>query len=116
VSFLPIEKYQFGSIRVGGKDYAKDLIILPDRVVSGWRRQQGHSLQPKDLAEVLEAEPELLVVGSGCLGRLSIPPSTRAQLRASGIEIIVERSGPACRTYNALRLTRRVAAAIHLAC
>jgi hypothetical protein len=116
VSFVAIEAYRFGSARAGGRDYTKDLIILPDRVISGWRRKQGHRLRPEDLTAILEAEPEVLVVGSGCFGRMSVPRSTRTWLRAAGIELVVERTGPACQTYNALRQTARVAAAFHLAC
>ncbi len=111
-----IEGYQFGAIRVDGETHTKDVIILPDRVLAGWRRRQGHTLGPDDLLEVFAAAPEMLVVGSGSFGRLDVPDHTRAQLAAAGIELIVERSAAACQTYNGLRQTRRVAAALHLTC
>jgi len=111
-----VESYRFGFIRVDGKTYTKDVIILPDRVVAGWWRQQGHTLWPDDLREVFEAAPDVLVVGSGSFGRMEVPDYTRNQIEAAGIELIVERTGAACQTYNALRETRRAAAALHLTC
>lgn len=111
-----ITHYRFGIVQINGKAHTKDVIILPDRVVAGWWRQQSHSLWPDDLREVFEAAPELLVVGSGNFGRMEVPDHTRAQLEAVGIELIVERTAAACQTYNSLRQTRRVAAALHLAC
>jgi len=111
-----IESYRFGFIRIDGKTHTKDLIILPDRVVAGWWRQQGHTLRPDDLQDVFEGAPEVLVVGSGSFGHMQVPDHTRRQLKTAGIELIVERTGPACQTYNALRQTRRVAAALHLTC
>ncbi|MDH7486539.1 MAG: MTH938/NDUFAF3 family protein [Anaerolineae bacterium] len=111
-----IESYRFGSIRVDGQTHSKDVIILPERVVAGWWRQEGHTLWPDDLKAVFEAAPEVLVVGSGSVGRMEVPAYTRQQIEAAGIELIVERTAEACQTYNRLRQTRRVAAALHLTC
>jgi len=111
-----VESYRFGFIRIDGRTHTRDVIILPDRVVAGWWRQQGHTLRPDDLREVLEAEPEVLVVGTGSIGRMEVPEATRRRVEAAGIELVVERTAAACETYNRLRETRRVAAALHLTC
>jgi hypothetical protein len=111
-----IESYAFGRIVINGRRYLRDLIIYPDRVAEGWRREKGHTLSPADLAGVLEAPPEVLVIGRGLFGRVNVPAETREVLRAAGIEVIAEPTNRACRTYNRLRETRRVAAALHLSC
>ena len=34
-----INKYHFGTIQIDGKSFIKDIIILPDKVISGWRER-----------------------------------------------------------------------------
>jgi hypothetical protein len=65
-----IEHYEFGRIVVDGQEERRDLIILPDRVVRNWWRQDGHALVLEDLDEVLDDLPEHLVIGTGAHGRL----------------------------------------------
>ena len=36
-----IESYEFGRMAIDGKAYTKDLILLPDRILDGWWRQEG---------------------------------------------------------------------------
>jgi hypothetical protein len=111
-----IESYAFGRIVIDGRRYLRDLIIYPDRVAEGWRREKGHTLSPADLAEAAAARPEVLIIGQGLFGRVNVPAETWAALRAAGFEVIAEPTWRACRTYNRLRETRRVVAALHLSC
>ncbi len=111
-----IESYRFGEIVVDGRRYSSDLIVYPDRVDSQWWREEGHSLSPADVWEVLQTPPEVLVIGQGSLGRMDVPAETLRRLRDSGMEVIAERTGQACETYNRLRRTRGVVAALHLTC
>jgi hypothetical protein len=111
-----IEAYRFGQIVVDNKAYSKDLLILPDGVLGNWWRKQGHLLQTADLEAVLQASPDLLIVGQGSFARMSIAPQARQALEAAGIELIAEPTQKACQTYSRLRTTRRVAAALHLTC
>ncbi len=111
-----IEHYRFGQIIIDSQHYSQDVMIYPNRVDGDWWREEGHSLSPADVAEVLQTPPEVLVIGQGSAGRLSVPDETRAQLEAAGIEVIVEWTERACDTYNQLRDRRRVVAALHLTC
>ena len=58
-----IDSYRFGEIVIDGRRHSKDVIIYPDRVRGHWWRKEGHFLALEDLAEVLQAPPEVLVVG-----------------------------------------------------
>jgi hypothetical protein len=61
-----IEHYEFGQIVVDGQEERRDLIILPDRVVRDWWRQDGHVLILEDLDEVVDGwRPGSGVNGSG---------------------------------------------------
>lgn len=111
-----IEDYGFGHIVVDGQTYDKDLIILPDRIISGWWREKGHKLRAADLDAVLEAKPDVLVVGRGAYGRMSISNKAERALEQAGIELIARPTKEAIRTYNQLRQERRAAAALHLTC
>lgn len=111
-----IETYRFGHIVIDGRSYGKDVIILPDRVLGGWWRQEGHVLHPDDLGAVFKAEPDLLVVGQGAYGRMEVTQETRRALETAGIELIARPTEEACQTYNRACEQRAVAAALHLTC
>ena len=116
MSVPKIETCRFGHLVVDGQSYDKDVIVLPNRVLPGWWRLEGHVLHPDDLEAVWAAEPEMLVVGQGAYGRMRVPAETRQALQAAGIELIAQPTEQACQTYNRLRQQRAVAAALHLTC
>ena len=111
-----IESYQFGRMVVDGETHTDDLILLPDRVIAGWWRDQGHSLSANDLEDVFEASPDVLVVGTGANGVMDVPQETRETVREAGIELKIAQTGEAWRLYNDLRDERDTAGAFHLTC
>jgi hypothetical protein len=111
-----IESYEFGRIVIEGKRYATDVIIYPDHVEDNWWREEGHSLSPVDLWAVVQAKPEVLVVGTGYSGLMRVLPETEKYLREHGIRLVAERTTGAVRIYNQLCQSTRVVAALHLTC
>jgi hypothetical protein len=111
-----IEECSFGRIVVDGRAYDRDLLILPGGVRPDWWRSQGHSLCLGDLAEVLADPPEVLVIGQGQQGLMSVPPEVLEGLAQSGIEAVAAPTAEAVREYNRLSAKRRAAAALHLTC
>jgi hypothetical protein len=111
-----IDSYEFGHIVINDQAYGKDLILLPERVIEGWWRKEGHLLQPEDLDAVLEANPKTLVVGQGAYGRMQVTSKTQEALEAADIELIAQPTPKACHTFNRLRQEQSVAAALHLTC
>jgi hypothetical protein len=73
-------------------------------------------LSIEDLDDVLEAKPEVLVVGTGANGVMTDPRETRRAIEEAGIELRVARTGDAWRTYNDLQSQRETAGAFHLTC
>ena len=126
MSVPEIQSYHFGRIVIDGKTHTKDVIILPDRVIGSWWRQEGHALHLGDLADIVELcgstvapsgiSPQVLIVGQGAYGRMRVTLETRQALQAAGIQLIAQPTEEACRTYNHLREQRTVAAALHLTC
>ncbi len=111
-----IGEYDFGRIAVDGKVYNSDLIILPDRVIANWWRQKGHRLAVDDLQEVIAAEVEVLVVGTGKFGAMKVPPETVEALQVRGIKLQIAPTEQACQIFEHLCDQKRTAAALHLIC
>jgi len=112
-----IESYGFGHIVIDGKRYTSDVIIFPDRVKDGWWRKEGHKLHIEDIEEVLREKPEILIVGTGYAGLMKVPKEVQEHIRNQGIELIIENTRNAWKTYNKLAKTgKKVIAAFHLTC
>jgi len=111
-----IDSYQFGLIVVNGKKYTSDVIIFPDRVRDNWWRKTGHQLCLKDIAEVITANPEVLIIGTGASGSMKVLPEVERGVETQGIKLIAEATAKACHTYNQLCYAQRVVAALHLTC
>ena len=111
-----IDSYVFGGITIDGEAYGQDVIIRPDGVKPDWWRKKGHSLHPEDLSSAIEADPEIVVIGCGSSGVLSVPEETRKWLTEKGIELIDLPTRAACERYNELSGKSRVVAGLHLTC
>lgn len=110
-----LENYSFGRVTADGSEQTRDLIVLPDRVVTDWWRRDGHSLAMEDLDEVAGELPARLVLGCGAHGRLEPDPAVVAELERRGVEVEVLRTDQAVERYNELD-ERTTAAALHLTC
>ena len=110
-----IEGYRFGRVVIDREEHTRDVIVLPERVVSGWWRADGHRLVLVDLEDVIEELPERLVVGTGAYGQMRPAPEALEQLRRRGVEVEALPTGEAVRRY-CQRDPRRTAAALHLTC
>ena len=111
-----IDTYQFGNIVIDGQVHTKDVILLPDRVITGWWRQEGHVLHLSDLEIVLNADLQELVIGQGAYNRMRISPEVEEALPVLGIKLISLPTKKACQEYNRRSQARNVAAALHLTC
>lgn len=110
-----IEGYAFGRVLVDGVEHDRDVIVLPNRVVSDWRRRNGHAFVLEDLHDVLDELPERLVVGTGAYGRVEPDPGTLDALRERGVEVDTVPTDEAVRLFAELD-PARTAAALHLTC
>jgi len=114
---MEIEAYSFGKITIDGQTYNRDVMILPDRVWDGWWRETGHRLAIGDLEEAFRAGVEVLIVGTGFYGRMSVPAETGEELQKRGIEVHAMPTPKAWALYNERRSREcRVVAALHVAC
>jgi hypothetical protein len=110
-----IESYDFGRVTIDGREERRDVIVLPDRVVRDWWRQEGHGLVLDDLRDVLDELPEHLLVGTGAYGQLRPDPEALEALRGRGIDVEVLPTAEAVERYAQLD-PRKTAAALHVTC
>ena len=111
-----IDSYQFGQIVINGKEYFSDIIIFPDTLQEDWWRNSGHELYCKDITEILEENPEVLIVGTGASGQMQVLFEVQAEAETRNILLIMEPTSEACEIYNQLSRFQKVVAALHLTC
>ncbi|MBN1762308.1 MAG: hypothetical protein JW878_04420 [Methanomicrobia archaeon] len=111
-----IDAYDFGRIVIDAKTFTSDVIIFPDRVEDNWWRKDGHVLHIEDIESIVKEQPEVLIVGTGKYGVMTVPSQTREWIESQGIELIVASTDHACKVYNEVSNVKKVVAALHLTC
>ena len=106
-----IAAYRAGAVRIGEQEYQHSLIVTPERLLQ-WTVSSSSELTLAHLADALQPQPDILVLGTG--PRLEFPPlALQAALSGQRIGLEIMDTAAACRTYNVLLSeNRRVAAAL----
>lgn len=112
-----IDQYSFGTITIQNKTYTSDLKIINGHVPPDWWRKSGHSVGIDDIQDILNAEPDVIVIGSGSSGLMKIGEQLRERCKFDGIEIIAEPTSKAIETFNQMVADGgNVAGGFHLTC
>lgn len=114
---MKIENYSFGHIVIDGREYTSDVLIFPDgRIDSSWWRDEGHVLKTKDIADLIAAEPEIIIAGTGASGVMRPEPDVESDLSGKDIEFRAMPTAEAVSAFNAESSRRKLAACLHLTC
>jgi hypothetical protein len=113
---MHIDEYNFGKMVIAGKTYTSDVIIYPDRVDSSWWRKEGHYLQKEDLKDIVDAAPDIVIIGRGNWGVMEVPKETLDFLESNGIKAYTEKTANAVKLFNSQPKDRKVIGAFHLTC
>jgi len=107
----------FGKIVINNQKYTKDLILFSDYIKTKWWRKEGHSLCLDDLSIFEERKPEILIVGTGSAGVMTVPEDVIQALNEQEIQVVVTKTPEAVQEYNKLvKEGKNVAGAFHLTC
>ena len=114
---IMITDFSFGKIVVGGVSFTNDIKILQGKVIPDWWRKSGHVVDVGDVADMLDSQPDILLLGKGQPGLMKSTRSLQQLLESKGIELIEEKTTSAIKTFN--RLTKEgknVCAGFHVSC
>ena len=118
---MRVEFPEFGRIVVDGKVYDHDIVIYPSGKIEErkkWlsKRKHGtsHRLDPDELREYLSEDFDVLIVGTGAWGKLSLLPESRALV--SDREVVERPTKEAAELFNELHGKRKVLAVFHVTC
>ena len=96
-----IHSYSPGTIVIAETTYSSSLILSSDTIINDWQPDDISQLRPDDLDQIIDLEPELVLLGTGA--RLLFPEHAITMAfysRKIGVEVMD--TGAACRCYNLL--------------
>jgi hypothetical protein len=111
----------WGFVEVEGLGRFRDVKLWPGGGRAWDWRETGTDHRPgilcADVTELLNHEPELVILSRGRQGRLSVSPETLSLLETRGVPVLREKTDAALATYNRLAGEgRRVAGLFHTTC
>ena len=112
-----ITEFSFGTIVANGQTCNNDIKIVQGALVPDWWRKSGHSVEIEDVQDALDADPEILVIGTGQPGYMRITDSLRRYLQKNNIKLIEEPTSDAVKTFNRLfGQGKRLSGGFHVGC
>lgn len=96
-----IQAYTRTSVSVNGETYTRSVLVPPSGPLIDWPVSTLEALQESDFDAVVQARPEVLILGTGPSLRFPHPGLLRA-LMAARIGVETMDTAAACRTYNIL--------------
>ena len=111
-----IDSYKFGEFIVDKKKFECNIELINDQVKEH-RHLPEHRLTLDDFQDLINANPSVLIIGTGAYGVVKPPQQIIKVIENKGIKVIVEKTGDACKTYNRiLKQGKKVAALMHNTC
>lgn len=101
MSPLTIREAEPGLVRIGTDEFRHDVALTADGNVIDFSLPAMDSLTEKRLGELLQAEPEMLIIGTGWKSMLP-PRELVFAMARRGVGIEVMDTPAACRTFNIL--------------
>ncbi len=116
---MRIDRFEFGSIRIDGKTYGRDIVVDRGAIRSRkkkpskqFRDEYGHT--PLSMQERIPWKCSRLVVGTGAQGALPVMPAVLEEAKRRGVEVV------AMQTDKAIELLRdsdsKTNAVLHITC
>ena len=96
-----IHAYTRTSVSVNGQVHTRSLLVPPTGDLIDWPVSSLEALTEADFQPILDARPEVLILGTGSTLRF-VKPALMRQLMAARIGVETMDTAAACRTYNIL--------------
>jgi hypothetical protein len=115
-----VDKFSFGFIVIEGKKYHRDVLIFADGTVKkrkgGFLMFGSHKIKKKEIEELIQGQPETIIVGIGTDSVANIAPDVESWAEEKNLNLLVQPSYDAAAMLNELTEKKKVAALIHITC
>lgn len=116
-----IDSFNFGFIVVDDKQYAHDVVILPDGTVkernSGKGRLGSHSIARNEIEALTRVQPDIILIGTGVQGMARLAHDAEFYLTEPDLNLTLLPSPQMVKKYNQyIEEGEKVAALIHVTC
>jgi len=101
-----IRGYDMGSVTVNQTVHNSTLVVTRDTLITDWDPGHIDQMTTDHIQQLLDLDPELLIIGSGSRQRFPARQVLGHSIRA-GVGIEVMNTPAACRTYNVLMAENR---------
>lgn len=105
-----IEAYSQGQVTINKTVYCNSLILTPAQINTDWPPTNVQELEADHLDQLLNYNPEVIILGIGKRNRL-LPPALTKTLIDANIGYEVMDTAAACRTFNILAAEERAVVA-----
>lgn len=95
-----IEDYQFGSITIDGEIYTHDVEVFWTDEVFDWWRKESHIIDIEDVIDMVEQNPESIVIGTGQSGMAKVTEEAEKFIVSRGIKLFIDHTEQAAKTFN----------------
>jgi hypothetical protein len=116
-----IDELTFGSMIVECKRYRREVLIFTDGTVKkrngGFLMFGNHKIKKRELEELIQGQPEIIIVGTGTNGAARVAPEAESWAKGKNLSLMVQPSYYAVASLNELtEQKKKVAALIHITC
>ena len=111
-----IDDHKFGSFVVDGRMYLGDIKIVNNRV-RHWEDRRKHIITLENIKDLLESNPEMIIIGTGNSGLLKIHENVKEIIMGRRIKLFIDKNLSAIKKYNeTISENRKGAALFHATC
>jgi hypothetical protein len=116
-----IDSFNFGFIVVDEKQYAHDVVIMPDGTVkernAGKGRLGSHSIARNEIEALTRGQPDVILIGTGVHGMARLAHDAEFYLTEPNLNLTLLPSPQIVKKYNQyIEDGEKVAALIHVTC
>ncbi len=100
-SEFTVRRVEIGAVVVGGQTLRHSFVLTPRQLITDWPVTSVNDINQDNVDQLLELEPELVILGSGPKQQFALP-SVQAALLRRGIGLECMDNAACARTYNLL--------------
>ncbi len=118
---IRVESTSFGKVIIDGRTYG-DVLIANNEVIPrnrGFLRKvfgTSHKISEEGIKKLFEGDVEVIVIGTGQSGALSVDSQIREKINSADVELVEAKTPEAIELFNSLAREKKVNALFHTTC